>query len=512
MQSPFPFSITSEPIAPDRDKGFLAEAPYIHQHIGERNKPNLKKVEHFFKKWKQYPEVWNWYHVSLIKNNRKAEADKLLQKTIEQFPDYLFARVNEAKQFIQSDREDKALEWAGPTPDLQRLFPEHTLFHVGEVTNYYSVYIELELKRGNIDKADDYLQLLQDLEGAEDFVEQYREKIMLHRLYQLSENLAKYKDIRPEYVQPAPPDGYSHRSFVHKEIEKLYNHIDYLEKETIDTILALPRKTAIADLEQILYRTLFEYSEEDYGTNNYFTLPHAVWFLYAFRAVESMPLASYLLLWDNETREYWYGDSFSENVWPLFFIFLEHDTAPLLEILRKPNLDAFAKGALIEAMEQIAHHYPDRRDEVIGCFNDLLQFYIDNHQNEDIIDSTMTGIIEYRALNLRAVELLPKLKTLHEIGCIDDLMCGDYENVEAEMNSNEDRTDKWELPSIYNLAEEEKRCIESINKADEEEERRKEAKALIPATLSEEKQIPKVGRNEPCPCGSGKKFKKCCGG
>jgi preprotein translocase subunit SecA len=24
-------------------------------------------------------------------------------------------------------------------------------------------------------------------------------------------------------------------------------------------------------------------------------------------------------------------------------------------------------------------------------------------------------------------------------------------------------------------------------------------------------QTPKVGRNDPCPCGSGKKFKKCCG-
>ncbi|MEY4631795.1 MAG: hypothetical protein RIQ81_1915 [Pseudomonadota bacterium] len=23
---------------------------------------------------------------------------------------------------------------------------------------------------------------------------------------------------------------------------------------------------------------------------------------------------------------------------------------------------------------------------------------------------------------------------------------------------------------------------------------------------------PKTGRNDPCPCGSGKKFKKCCGG
>ena len=25
------------------------------------------------------------------------------------------------------------------------------------------------------------------------------------------------------------------------------------------------------------------------------------------------------------------------------------------------------------------------------------------------------------------------------------------------------------------------------------------------------RKTPKVGRNEPCPCGSGKKYKKCCG-
>ena len=26
------------------------------------------------------------------------------------------------------------------------------------------------------------------------------------------------------------------------------------------------------------------------------------------------------------------------------------------------------------------------------------------------------------------------------------------------------------------------------------------------------RDAPKVGRNDPCPCGSGKKYKKCCGG
>ena len=29
--------------------------------------------------------------------------------------------------------------------------------------------------------------------------------------------------------------------------------------------------------------------------------------------------------------------------------------------------------------------------------------------------------------------------------------------------------------------------------------------------LPTRRDIPKVGRNEPCPCGSGKKFKACCG-
>lgn len=30
-----------------------------------------------------------------------------------------------------------------------------------------------------------------------------------------------------------------------------------------------------------------------------------------------------------------------------------------------------------------------------------------------------------------------------------------------------------------------------------------------PATVKYD--TPKVGRNDPCPCGNGKKFKKCCG-
>ena len=38
-----------------------------------------------------------------------------------------------------------------------------------------------------------------------------------------------------------------------------------------------------------------------------------------------------------------------------------------------------------------------------------------------------------------------------------------------------------------------------------------EAEVPMPVSVTIRRQMPKVGRNEPCPCGSGRKFKHCCG-
>jgi preprotein translocase subunit SecA len=35
--------------------------------------------------------------------------------------------------------------------------------------------------------------------------------------------------------------------------------------------------------------------------------------------------------------------------------------------------------------------------------------------------------------------------------------------------------------------------------------------AIKDAGTPVKREVPKVGRNEPCPCGSGKKYKNCCG-
>jgi preprotein translocase subunit SecA len=36
-------------------------------------------------------------------------------------------------------------------------------------------------------------------------------------------------------------------------------------------------------------------------------------------------------------------------------------------------------------------------------------------------------------------------------------------------------------------------------------------KLILPSAMVQKKPMANVGRNDPCPCGSGKKFKACCG-
>jgi len=64
--------------------------------------------------------------------------------------------------------------------------------------------------------------------------------------------------------------------------------------------------------------------------------------------------------------------------------------------------------------------------------------------------------------------------------------------------------------SVYNVSETQKQEVSQFEMA-----QRQRAAAAAPQGEQKVKQIkldqPKVGRNDPCPCGSGKKYKKCCG-
>jgi hypothetical protein len=94
-----------------------------------------------------------------------------------------------------------------------------------------------------------------------------------------------------------------------------------------------------------------------------------------------------------------------------------------------------------------------------------------------------------------------------------DLYDGRFDNGEGDDEEEGDEEDDWDSEA------------EGFDFGPEEEESTAPAFRAIPSSapvppVSQEPRVPitpfkrtepKVGRNDPCPCGSGKKFKKCCG-
>jgi preprotein translocase subunit SecA len=65
--------------------------------------------------------------------------------------------------------------------------------------------------------------------------------------------------------------------------------------------------------------------------------------------------------------------------------------------------------------------------------------------------------------------------------------------------------------SRQKLVHEEKSQFEGVEPGEAKEAASYEGQLPEEKASTYKREAPKVGRNDPCPCGSGKKYKKCCG-
>jgi hypothetical protein len=77
-----------------------------------------------------------------------------------------------------------------------------------------------------------------------------------------------------------------------------------------------------------------------------------------------------------------------------------------------------------------------------------------------------------------------------------------------------DRPDPWSFYSPEEIQARRQRGadeddLEDIELEDDEDEMEGDAN-FLPPPETYVRATPKIGRNDPCPCGSGKKYKKCC--
>jgi hypothetical protein len=201
----------------------------------------------------------------------------------------------------------------------------------------------------------------------------------------------------------------------------------------------------------------------------------------------------------------------TEDVPSLLFAFGEEFIEPLKEFSEDETLEAFARSTATEALLtfgiQFLHYQTDVKQHLIKLLRTTE-------------DGTFAGIVADDLASFHDPSVMPEIHRAFIEGRIDDpfleeeeledTINGVYYDLDAE-NFRRNTVDPLDHFSMENIER-----LHLINsKEEKEDEFDKDFSLLEDEGFEsemdyEEPKKKKIGRNDPCPCGSGLKYKKCC--
>lgn len=318
-------------------------------------------------------------------------------------------------------------------------------------------------------------------------------------------------------MNPTPP------VFINPLIQELYKHDLRIDHNLVREILALPRETLIEDLHRVLYDSFerFHYfSEKIEWQNETHEFPlHALFLITELRDEQSLHVILDLLRQGEEYLEFWFNDYLTEEFWETIFWLGMNNLDELVSFMQEPGIYSYAKTEIAVAVSQIALYYPERRNEVISWFRSLFLYFLANQENEDLINVEMIGLLVCSVMDFHGSELREEIIAIYENGLAWPGTAGKLSTVLKELEMIPFPDDyKREMYSIFSRYDDILNTWTAYNNKEDgevkEEEEPDEPYSLpnIQFPSPSIKLNPKIGRNDPCPCGSGKKFKKCCMG
>jgi len=159
-----------------------------------------------------------------------------------------------------------------------------------------------------------------------------------------------------------------------------------------------------------------------------FTL-HALYFLSALKAEDSLQKVLNLLRMGEEFTDYWFGDWIEDIFHPTLYALGEGQLDQLQAFAVEENIKNFNKILVCWVVSQVALHQPHRRAEVVQWYQTVFQTFLDNPDNEDLIDTTFLSFAIVQVVNFRGIELLPLIEQLFALEWIHDNVGGDLEEV-----------------------------------------------------------------------------------
>jgi hypothetical protein len=232
---------------------------------------------------------------------------------------------------------------------------------------------------------------------------------------------------------------------------------------------------------------------------DYYLHVFAMFLLAQFREQRAFPKLVRLLHGDNEELRFVMGDTLTEDYDSILCSTYNGDINLLQELIENDARDEFARIAALKAYTHIVRDGHISRDEMIDYFRHVI-----HNLKED--DSEGASAVTDAIIDEHIFELLPEVKILYDRDLIDTFMCGDYDdfiNFLFNYAYDEHRKKKIHIDDV--VAELEDWACYRPKKPPGPE-----PKPVSPPPAQATKTKKKIGRNDPCPCGSGKKYKKCC--
>lgn len=234
-----------------------------------------------------------------------------------------------------------------------------------------------------------------------------------------------------------------HNEWIVEELNKPENSL-WLEKTLIDRILALPKDELRSDLEEIIRYVMtitvngnipLDFDNGDYNG----ILASAIILLGEVGNNESsLDVVLECLRQSEDFFEYHFGDGANDVFVPTLYKLTTIDSFNKLRcFMKEPGLYSFNKAYVAESIALIASRQPELRQTCIEWFDDIISFAIEKLPEVQYIDGILAGKLTSNIMDLQASELLPKLKSMYDTGCVDQMWCGSFDNVEKDFSKKE---------------------------------------------------------------------------
>jgi hypothetical protein len=224
---------------------------------------------------------------------------------------------------------------------------------------------------------------------------------------------------------------------------------------------------------------------------------------------------------DKDLVNFTTGDIIADDLGRMLACTCNSDTTIIKQVIEDDNRDEYVRSAALSALVVLVKEGVILRDEAMGYIKELFNGKIKREYN--FLWTFMVAV----CCDMYPEDLLPEIEQAFDDDLIDVSFIGDIDDVNdiidegrdvvltEFMDNNQyrfinDTIEEMDFWGCFKENDTEWDECDDIMDSDNIKNTQ-DPFTFIPKKPAPVVTLPKVGRNDPCPCGSGEKYKRCCG-